>query len=178
MLLSSNNYFTRFISNYSIVVTMKSALVGLVVISFCCGLLTAHLYDTQTQFPSATGVAPDRASPQDWISQDQIQVLSDRVILDIPNAKWATFAPTRSMDPVLDEGAYGIQIVPQSPEQLEVGDIITYDYNGRKIIHRIVQKGVDGQGYYFITKGDNNPQPDPEIVRWEQVERVLVAVVY
>ncbi len=157
---------------------MKSVLWGLVVISFCCGLITAHLMDSPTQFPSSPGVAPDRASPQDWISQDQIQVLSDRVIIHIDDPRWATFAPTRSMDPVLDQGAYGIQIIPQHPEQLAVGDIITYDLNGRKIIHRIVEIGVDGQGYYFRTKGDNNPEPDPYLVRWNQVERVLVAVIY
>ncbi len=157
---------------------MKSVLWGLVIISFCCGLITAHLIDTSTQFPSSQGVAPDRASPQDWISEDQIQVLSDRVVINVPDARWARFAPTRSMDPVLDEGAYGIQIVPQSPDQLAIGDIITYDYNGRKIIHRIVEIGIDGQGYYFKTKGDNNPQPDPDLVRWHQVERVLIAVIY
>jgi len=156
---------------------MKSALVGLVLISFCCGLITAHLIEP-TQFPSATSVAPDRTSPQDWISQDQIHVYSDRVVLEIPNARWASFAPTRSMDPVLDAGAHGIQIIPTSPEQLAIGDIITYDYQGRKIIHRIVEIGQDGQGYYFKTKGDNNPEPDPYLVRWPQVERVLVAVIY
>lgn len=156
---------------------MKSALVGLVLLSFCCGLLTAHLIETP-QLPSATSVAPDRAGPQDWISQDQIKVYPDRVVLEIPDARWASFAPTRSMDPVLDQGAFGIQIVPHSPEQLAIGDIITYDYQGRKIIHRIVEIGQDGQGYYFRTKGDNNPAMDPYIVRWHQVERVLVALIY
>ncbi len=155
---------------------MRYGLVGIALLCFLCGMLTPSLIHT-TQIPSST-IAPERASPQDWVSESNIHVYSDKVVITIPNAKWATFANTNSMDPVLDQGNYGIQIVPTSPEQLKVGDIITYNYHGEHIIHRIVQIGQDANGYYFIVKGDNNPAPDPQPVRWSQVERVLVAVVY
>jgi signal peptidase I len=156
---------------------MKSSVVVLAILfGFISGMLTPSLMP-QVYFPQST-VAPDRASPQDWVSADQIKVYQDRVVLEIPNARWASFADSKSMDPLLDKGAHGIQITPQSPETLAVGDIVSYDYHGRKIIHRIMEINQDEQGYYFILKGDNNPLPDPEKVRWDQIERVLVAVVY
>lgn len=155
---------------------MKHWTWGLVVFSFLCGMLTPSLLQTP-QYPSGALTA-EAASPQDWVSEDDIRVYSDRIEIRVDNAKWASFADTNSMDPVFDRGANGIQIVPTRPEQLSVGDVITYDYGGRKIIHRIVEIGQDADGYYFLVKGDNNGAPDPQPVRWRQVERVLIAVVY
>jgi signal peptidase I len=150
--------------------------------SFLFGLVTsqAMLVDN-VQLPRSplqfTGGA-ERASPQDWISQSDILVYNDRVEINLEGAKWATFADTNSMDPFLDEGANAIQVTPKRPEDLAIGDIITYDYNGRKIIHRIVDIQQDSLGYKFTVKGDNNAAPDPVDVRFEDIERVLVAIIY
>ncbi|MFT4310304.1 MAG: signal peptidase I, partial [Candidatus Woesearchaeota archaeon] len=99
-------------------------------------------------------------------------------ILHIPHVQWATFADTKSMDPVLDAGMIGLQIVPQHPNHIHVGDIITYKQDGILIIHRVIDIRHDTQGWYAITQGDNIPTPDPYKVRFEQVHRLLIGVLY
>ena len=159
---------------------MKYVFVGLLIISFLLGGLTTTALEQQ-QIPNPlTGAttAPERAGPQNWIEQKDIHVLQDHVRINIRGAKWASFAPTGSMRPVLDAGAHAIQIQPTSTEQIHIGDIITYDHNGRKIIHRVVDIQQDAQGVYYTVKGDNNNTPDPVKVRFEDVERVVVAIIY
>lgn len=155
---------------------MKIWFVGLAVLSFFAGLLVQPMIENP-QLPHSP-LSAEKAGPQDWISENDIIVTPQSVQINVPNARWAKFADTNSMDPVLDTGANAIQIQPSSPEQLQIGDIITYDNNGRKIIHRIVDIAQDGQGYVFTVKGDNNNAPDPQPVRFEQIERVLVAIIY
>ena len=122
--------------------------------------------------------APERDSPLDRISESQIHVYQDRVVLDIQNAQWSTFTDTNSMDPVLDAGANAIQVVPQSADEISVGDIISYEYGDGIIIHRVVEIGSDELGWYAIAKGDNNLYRDPGKVRFYQVKRVVVAIVF
>ena len=124
------------------------------------------------------GASPERPSPSDWIKEDQIFVYSDRVVIYMDNPEWAKFTDTNSMDPVFDAGSNALEIVPSSPDVLNVGDIIAYDIPEGTVIHRIVKTGSDESGWYAIVKGDNNPGPDPDKVRWEQVRRVLVAIIY
>ncbi len=123
--------------------------------------------------------AVERASPSNWVKAYQIDVFSDRIVLDIKDAQWASFTNTNSMDPVLDETANAIQIKPESPDDLKVGDIVSYIHpeNGR-IIHRIAYKGQDENGIYFIMKGDNNPTSDPDKVLFEQITSVTIAIIY
>ncbi|MBI2106626.1 signal peptidase I [Candidatus Woesearchaeota archaeon] len=125
----------------------------------------------------------DEIAPPDRIKEDQIHIYEDRVVIEIKNAKWAGFAPTKSMVPFLDEGSNALQIVPESSDQIEVGDIVSYEsrresLQGAVIIHRVIEKHKDEQGDYFIVKGDNNSQPDPEKVRFNQIKRVLIGVIY
>lgn len=41
-----------------------------------------------------------------------------------------------------------------------VGDIVLAYINGRRVVHRLVAVNYSARGYY-LTKGDNNPAPDP-----------------
>lgn len=120
------------------------------------------------------------ASPKDRIPEKSIIVYGDRVLLDLQNAQWSTFTDTHSMEPVIMYGANAIQVVPQSPDELQVGDIVSYEseYAKGTIIHRIVYKGEDESGTYFVMKGDNLPTSDPGRVRFSQIRRVVVAIVY
>ena len=122
----------------------------------------------------------ERISPSDWIEQSQIHVYEDKVVIDINNPQWAIFTDTNSMDPVIDEGAHAIEVVPESPDQIHVGDIVSYnsEYADGTIIHRVVEIGEDSEGWYFKAKGDNNAFGDPGRIRFEQVQRVLVAIIY
>lgn len=122
----------------------------------------------------------DKSSPSDWIKESQIKVYDDKVVIEIEGAQWARFTDTKSMDPVLDSDANAIEIVPKSAESIHVGDIISFntEYTDGTIIHRVIEKGTDEDGIYFITKGDNNANADPGKVRFSQVQRLLVAIIY
>jgi signal peptidase I len=149
--------------------------IHILVVGILIGILATSIYGT-VQYP--LGTATERISPQNHVPDSKIEVYGDRVILRIDNPKWATFADTNSMDPVFDAGNHAIQIVPSSPDQIEVGDIVTYKKGDKNIIHRVVEKNIDEQGWYFRVQGDNNPVPDSGKVRFEDITRLVVAVVY
>ena len=162
---------------------LKAVMVMLV---FTLGFFSSNIYASiNTEQPASiqnagNGFTDEVASPNDWVSESQIGVFSKQVILDIPDAEWATFTDTHSMEPVLSSRASAIEIVPKSMDQIKVGDIVSYssDYADGTIIHRVIYKGTDENGAYIVMKGDNNPTSDPGRIRFEQVKRVVVAIVY
>lgn len=117
-------------------------------------------------------------SPQDHITEDHIKVYDDQVVLEIDDPIWSSFTDTNSMDPLLDIGANGIEIIPQNEDDIHVGDVISYDSGSGIVIHRVIEIGADEEGIYYIVKGDNNPIADKEKVRFHQIQGILVAVVY
>ncbi len=117
-------------------------------------------------------------SPQDHISEEQIRVYDDRVVLDVDDPVWSSFTDTNSMDPLLDAGANGIEIKPVSEDDIHIGDVISYKSGNGVVIHRVIGVGYDELGIYYVVKGDNNPIPDKEKVRFSDVQGILVAVVY
>ena len=46
-----------------------------------------------------------------------------------------------------------------------------------RIVRGVVEKGTDANGLFFVTKGDNSLADDGKI-RFEEIERVLIALVY
>ena len=119
-------------------------------------------------------------APQNHINQHQIKVYTDRALIELEGLKWATFKETNSMKPTLDHNSHALQIEPKCPEQIDVGDIISYKttlYDGI-IIHRVIEKSYDSEGVYFIAQGDNNVRPDPERIRCDQIDRKVVAIIY
>ena len=159
---------------------MKWALLtlGLVIVAFFLGYSISN--NQETQMPQSYSIEEkNTSSPSDWIKENQIQVQKDKVIINIENAKWAKFTDTDSMLPFLDENSNAIEVIPRNENDIKIGDIVSYRaFTNDIVIHRVIEKGVDEQGVYFILKGDNNPYPDPEKVRFSQVQRVLVAVIY
>ncbi len=117
-------------------------------------------------------------SPNDHITEEQIRVYDDRVVLDVDDPVWSSFTDTNSMDPLLDAGANGIEIKPVSEDDVHIGDVISYKSGNGVVIHRVIGIEDDEQGVYYIVKGDNNPIPDKEKVRFSDVQGILVAVVY
>jgi hypothetical protein len=119
-------------------------------------------------------------SPMNYFSEDQIKVYKDRVILNAENIQWASFEDTKSMLPVLSNETNALQIVPKCPEEIQVGDIVSYvsEYADGIIIHRVAFEGNDDKGVYFVLKGDNNPASDPGKIRCSQIQRKVVAIIY
>ena len=147
------------------------------------GIITQLFYvDVQQPFPvSFKGFnSPERLSPGDHVVEDQIGVYNDKVVLDIDKPRWASFTDTNSMDPLIDASSHGIEIVPKSVDDISIGDIISYEssYTDGFVIHRVIEKGIDEEGAYFILKGDNNSDEDPEKVRFDKIHGVLVAIIY
>lgn len=134
----------------------------------------------QSPAPTAFASTEDAAAPEDHISEPNISVLEDRVIIKVDNPVWARFTPSGSMKPVFDESANAIEIVPTDASQIHLGDIISYEapWSSVPIIHRVVEIGTDNQGWYAIVKGDNNDVNDPGKIRFSQVRRVVVAIIY
>ena len=160
--------------------------IAFVVLVFSLGWVCSSMYaavsSQSTQMPFIFSSQGQKAvsTPSDRVSEDQIKVYSDKVVLDLKGASWSTFTPTHSMEPMISEKANGIELKPKSPDELKVGDIISYksDFADGIIIHRIIESGFDDNGWYAIVKGDNNSEPDPGKVRFEQINGVLVGVIY
>ena len=151
-------------------------------VMFTLGFWSSNIYaEMNTESPALLdGRTDQRSSPSDWIAENQIGVYNSHVILDLQNAEWATFTDTHSMEPVLNSRSNAIEIRPKGPDDIKVGDIVSYKskYSEGIIIHRVIEKDSDEDGTYFIMKGDNNPSPDPGKIRFSQVQRVVVAIVY
>jgi hypothetical protein len=123
-------------------------------------------------FSFAKGIAP-----ANWIDEKDIIITDDSVIINIKNASLSKYADSGSMVPTLDKDANGIRIIPENEAQINVGDIVTYEKAGDLIVHRIIEKGQDNEGVYFVPKGDNNDFSDSKI-RFSDIKYVTVALIY
>jgi len=117
------------------------------------------------------------SAPNDWVVKDDIVIFDDMVVLRIANVTLSSYKASGSMKPVFDKGANGIRVVPSSESEIEVGDIVSYRFGNMLIVHRVVEKGTDDDGVYFIMKGDNNVVSDGK-VRFEDIEYVTVGVIW
>ncbi len=143
-------------------------------------LLANIVYSFDFSDPSNFFRSKEVVSPKDRIKESQIHIYEDKIVIDISGAKYAKYANTGSMDPFLDIEANGIEIIPSSQEDIQIGDIITYqpDWSSNLVVHRIIQIGEDEQGWYAYTKGDNSSVIDPGKIRFNQVEYLLIGVLY
>jgi signal peptidase I len=123
------------------------------------------------------GLTLEKSSPFDWIPEEEISVKDDVVVIKIENARLSRYADTNSMDPVLDKNSNGIEVMVENPSQIHVGDIITYEKNGNLIVHRVVAIGTDEDGWYCVTKGDNNSSHDGK-VRFEKIRYITIGIIY
>jgi len=127
-------------------------------------------------------LSPERASPQDRISIDDIKWDGKKVTIYIDNPQISTFADTNSMDPLIDVESTAIQIEPKSKEDIHVGDVISYQYKEDIIIHRVIEIGYFNESnpdtWYAIAKGDNNTNPAPYPLSYNQISRILIGVIY
>lgn len=147
-------------------------LLGIFVAGFLSAFLLPFLFSSEIPFGFGNGNAPG-----DWINEKQIEIQKDKIIINIENASLGRYAATGSMIPVLDDKSNGIRIIPQSEEEINIGDIISFEQRNNLIIHRVIEKGKDEQGTYFITKGDNSPIVDGKI-RFSQIKYVTIGVLW
>lgn len=158
--------------------------IAIFILAFLTGALAMGLYAQgglgDLSNPAGMIGTTEQASPADHVSEDEIMLYPNKVVIMIDNPQWAAFADTNSMDPVLDAGHNAIEIMPKTMDEIEVGDIVSYTPSDGKgtIIHRVIEKNTDKDGEYLLFKGDNNPVQDPEKVRFSQVQRMVVGIIY
>jgi len=124
--------------------------------------------------------SPEKSSPSDTVKEGQIQVFEDRIVINVSNAGWAGYRDSNSMDPVIDSEANGIVVIPESEDEINVGDIVSYTPAGSEdlVVHRIVNVGSDDEGRFYTLKGDNNSSSDPDRVRFSQIKFKTIAIIY
>ncbi len=145
------------------------------------GFITAVLLDVnQTlgiESPFATNVQENIQAPSDVLQKKDVEIYPDRVVIHASGVSLGIYAPTGSMKPLLDENANGLRIQPRSADEINVGDIITFTRGEDLIVHRVVEKGTDATGIYFIAKGDSNDLSDGKI-RFEDIKYKTIAILY
>ncbi len=151
---------------------------------FLLGFLSCSVlfYVASSGFEMPLGLAiyqdkSNLSAPSNWVSEDNIHVYNDKLVLDVKGISLSRYASTGSMKPVFDENANGIRVVPVNESQIQVGDIVSFKRGENMIVHRIVEKGIDENGIYFITKGDSNQYPD-EKIRFKDIAYVTIGVLY
>lgn len=75
---------------------------------------------------------------------------------------------TGSMEKTLMVGDIAI-LKKCTANDLEVGDIVQYQKENFTVIHRVISKYTEKGKIYFITKGDNNKDPDKDPVEESQI---------
>ena len=144
--------------------------------SFSALALNSYLSNS-LEHPFSYSTSSEIKAPSDSIKENQIIVYDDKVVIDIKDASLSAYAQTGSMLPFLDKGANGIIVAPKSEDEVNVGDIITFRQDSKLIVHRVVEKGEDAEGTYFITQGDNNTYPDGK-VRFSDIKYITVGILY
>ena len=92
------------------------------------------------------------------------------IIIGIVIAQHMNVVVSGSMEPVLYRG--DIVIIDSNPSNVQVGDIVVYKatWFNQPVIHRVIEIGKDqNNNTAMITKGDNNPSPDPALVYPNQI---------
>ena len=154
----------------------------LVVLIYSLGVLSYPLFEdikiTKTNSPSSFSIekAQERSSPGDWTDETDFAITPEGLLYKNKKIILARFEDTNSMDPLLDKNTIGIEI-PTTIEKVNVGDIVVYQKDGNKIIHRVIEKGTDEHGTYVRLEGDNSGGiKDPYKVR--KIPNVLVGLFY
>ena len=117
-------------------------------------------------------------SPSDHITAEELTVFSDKAVIEKQGLKWARILDTHSMEPVLNANSISLEVLPGTSSEINAGDIISFEEKGRIIIHRVISVGSDDNGWFAVTKGDNNKEADAGKVRFSDVKGVVVGVLY
>ena len=122
----------------------------------------------------------DDIGSYDHITEDQIKVYDNRVVVsfDEKELRWSKYEDSNSMYPFLVQGYNGLEVVPETAEEIHIGDVIAFNYEGETFAHRVIEIDYDSKGWYALTKGDNNGYIDLDKRRFEDIGGVLVGVLF
>ena len=147
------------------------------VLMVLCFFISAFLLIENMQMTGFSIFDKETSSPQDFLNEKNIEVYNEKIILHLENYTIYKYNFSESMLPLFGENSNCIGIKPNSEEDIHIGDIIIFREGENLIAHRVVEKGFDDKGLFFISKGDNNKLKDSK-VRFENIESVVVAIIY
>lgn len=154
---------------------------GAFVLGFVACVFIVYFFSfSNLEVPFATGfVVSDylEKAPGDHLNEEDIVVFRDKVCLKVEGVSLSNYADSGSMLPILDKGANGLRVVPKSEDDVSVGDIVSFRIGGVLVVHRVVEKGIDDNGTYFIVKGDANLIGDGKI-RFKDIEYITIGIIY
>ena len=106
---------------------------------------------------------------------DAIKVYSDEVKIEFSELHYAR-VNSDSMAPWLTHDSVVFEKTPYSPEEIHVGDAISfYEPSLDKIVlHLVVEIVQENSTVFYKTKGLANPAPDNWLVPFENVKGILV----
>lgn len=155
---------------------MRVELLFVGILIFIIGFSTASMF-SEVEKRTAFGGTVDRDNPSDFITEEQIHLYSDKLVIEKEGLKYASVEDTKSMEPLLSSNSHTIETKPEQ-SKLNKGDIISF-YNaeeGKTIVHSIVEIGTDDSGWYARTKGYNTDFADEWKVRFTDIKGVVVGV--
>ncbi len=140
-------------------------------------LAAAFLAEGEVRYAFSVDAEPVD-SPAEHISVEDLKVYNDKAVIDKENLIWARVEDTHSMEPVLNKNSISLELSPKMSSEIDAGDIISFNQKGKVIIHRVISVSEDKSGWFAETKGDNNKVKDPWKVRFNDVEGVVVGILY
>lgn len=155
--------------------SISAIIIVIITAFFLVPLKTPFVVKNSKEMPF--GFSQEKQPPSNYINESQIEIQDSKIIITIENTSIGRFANTSSMMPSINENSNSIRIVPGKPEQIHVGDIITFEQDNILIVHRVVELGYDMEGWYAITKGDNTAESDGKI-RFEQIRYIMIGILY
>jgi hypothetical protein len=116
------------------------------------------------------------------ISRDKISFYEDRATINLEDYGWLYFneSNTDSMYPTITKNSHALGLRVREETPISIGDIISFKTTGilQNYAHRVIEKGVDEYGEFFITKGDNNNKKDNIKIRRQNIIYVIAAIIY
>ncbi len=143
-----------------------------------------EIADLRNKLKSAEAEKPilevEKDSPFDHVKDSEIRVMKQKIEINVADVFWWTIEDTNSMDPLIDTGSTALSVKPKDEKGVRNGDVAFYTslLVDSVIVHRVIETNSDGKGWYSRFKGDNLYEPDPELVRFPQIEGVLIGVIY
>ena len=86
---------------------------------------------------------------------------------------YAVAIASGSMAPNINKGDVVVIEKIDRYDNLKVGDVLAYNYEGKIIVHRIINIIEEEGKYYFYTKGDNNNSEDNFVIYEKMIEGIV-----
>ena len=97
------------------------------------------------------------------------------VIIELKKPRLAAVWSSNSMERYIDSGHCLIEETEFTQDDIHIAQVIVHSGG---IVHSVYALGADIDGWFCRTWGDNNYEPDPQKVRFEDIEAIVVCPVW